>query len=146
MPIPVIGKISDHPTTVHSPSFVVDTDPGVDDALAMFVSLISVIRLQRNIISLLAIASKELDILSYIISYGELCSTLQLPSELTGNREHRSRLLLVYFLLARSFVASAYTTVASTFSRFTRPSSLTYNSFHPKHKIFPISIQRGSQF
>lgn len=37
MPIPVIGEISDQPTTVNSSSFVVDTDPGVDDVLAMFV-------------------------------------------------------------------------------------------------------------
>ena len=76
MLIPVIGKISDQPTSVHSPSFVVDTDPGVDDVLAMFVFLNicypSSLLNGNIIISLLALTSKELDILSYVVSYGEL--------------------------------------------------------------------------
>ncbi|CAA7259216.1 unnamed protein product [Cyclocybe aegerita] len=50
---------------------IIDTDPGVDDIIAMFVPIFTLQFREPNAsTSLLAIASPELDILAYSISYG----------------------------------------------------------------------------
>jgi hypothetical protein len=103
----------------------VDTDPGVDDALAMSVLHVRFkeLHLLTETNSLLAIASPEIEILAFVVSFGTPCiySIHIVSPPMSDRREHGLGGFLVRFLI-RICLGNAHAFSASISSKYTKRS------------------------